>query len=43
DGGISILDDSLGIDWQIDIKEALLSDKDKKHPLLAEFDSPFSF
>ena len=43
DGGISILDDSLGIDWQINIKEALLSDKDKKHPLLAEFDSPFSF
>ncbi|MDE6537941.1 MAG: dTDP-4-dehydrorhamnose 3,5-epimerase [Muribaculaceae bacterium] len=43
DGGISILDDSLGIDWQIDIKEALLSDKDKRHPLLAEFDSPFSF
>ena len=42
DGGISILDPSLGIDWKIDIEKAILSDKDKKHPLLAEFDSPFT-
>ena len=41
DGGISILDDSLGIDWQIDCAEALLSEKDKNHPFLADFDSPF--
>lgn len=41
DGGISILDDTLGIDWQIDPAEAILSDKDKNHPLLADFDSPF--
>lgn len=43
DGGISILDDSLGIDWRIDPSEALLSEKDTKHPLLADFDSPFCF
>ncbi|MDE6424152.1 MAG: dTDP-4-dehydrorhamnose 3,5-epimerase, partial [Muribaculaceae bacterium] len=43
DGGISILDDSLGIDWGIDIKEAILSEKDKNHPLLKDFDTPFSF
>lgn len=43
DGGISILDDSLGIDWRIDPREALLSEKDTKHPLLADFDSPFCF
>lgn len=43
DGGISILDDSLGIDWRIPIDKALLSDKDTKHPLLKDFDSPFTF
>ena len=41
DGGISILDDSLGIDWRIRPDEAILSDKDTKHPLLKDFDSPF--
>lgn len=40
DGGISILDDSLGIDWRIKDK-AILSEKDTKHPLLKDFDSPF--
>lgn len=40
DGGISILDDSLGIDWQIKDK-AILSEKDTKHPLLKDFNSPF--
>ena len=40
DGGINILDDSLGIDWRIKDK-AILSDKDTKHPLLKDFDSPF--
>ena len=42
DGGISILDDALGIDWKIPINKANLSDKDTKHPLLKNFDSPFS-
>lgn len=41
DGGISILDDSLGIDWKIPTDKALLSDKDTKHELLKDFDSPF--
>ncbi len=41
DGGISIADDSLDIDWLIDPKEAALSEKDMKHPLLKDFDSPF--
>lgn len=43
DGGISIADPSLGIDWGIAFEEAILSDKDKKHPLLKEFDSPFDY
>ena len=41
DGGISILDDSLGIDWRIPEEKAILSEKDTKHPLLKDFDSPF--
>lgn len=42
DGGISILDDSLDINWLIPIEKAILSDKDTRHPLLKDFDSPFS-
>ena len=41
DGGISILDDSLGIDWMIPTRNAILSEKDTKHPLLKDFVSPF--
>lgn len=41
DGGISILDDSLGIDWKIPTEKALLSEKDTKHALLKDFESPF--
>lgn len=41
DGGISIKDDSLGIDWKIPVEHALLSEKDIKHALLKDFDSPF--
>lgn len=43
DGGISILDKSLGIDWQISMNQALLSEKDTKHSCLNDFDSPFTF
>lgn len=42
DGGISIKDDSLGIDWKIPTANVLLSEKDMKHELLKDFDSPFS-
>lgn len=41
DGGISILDESLGIDWKIPTDKALLSEKDTKHALLKDFESPF--
>lgn len=43
DGGISIQDESLGIDWQIDPMKAILSEKDLRHSVLAGFDSPFDF
>ena len=42
DGGISILDQSLGIDWRIPTDKAILSDKDTKHPLLKDFETPFT-
>lgn len=42
DGGISILDTSLNIDWQIPTHKAILSEKDTKHPFLDNFYSPFS-
>ena len=41
DGGISILDNSLNIDWHIPTDKAILSEKDTKHALLKDFDSPF--
>lgn len=41
DGGINILDDSLGIDWRIPTDKAILSEKDTKHSLLINFESPF--
>ena len=43
DGGISILDDSLGIDWRIPTEKAIWSEKDTKHPILKDFDSPFVY
>lgn len=41
DGGISIVDKTLGIDWHIPTEKALLSEKDTKHALFKDFDSPF--
>ena len=36
-------DESLGIDWKIPVAEAILSEKDLKHPLLKDYDSPFDY
>lgn len=43
DGGINILDGSLGIDWRIPTDHAILSEKDIKHSSLRDFDSPFEY
>lgn len=43
EGGISILDESLDIDWQMDKNKVILSEKDLKHPLLKNFNSPFDY
>ena len=42
DGGISIKDESFGIEWKIPTDKALLSEKDTLHECLKDFDSPFS-
>ncbi len=36
DGGILLTDASLGIDWQVPREAMILSEKDTKHPLLAD-------
>jgi dTDP-4-dehydrorhamnose 3,5-epimerase len=41
DDGISILDDSLGIDWRIPTEKGILSEKDTRHVLFRDFESPF--
>ena len=43
DDGISVFDDTLGIDWRIPFDEAILSEKDKHHPFLSELESPFVY
>lgn len=41
EGAIAWDDPQLGIDWRIKPEDVLLSEKDRHHPLLANFDSPF--
>ena len=43
DGGISIADESFEIDWRIDPANVILSEKDLRHKLLKDFDSPFDY
>lgn len=42
DGGISLNDDSLGIDWRVPREARILSEKDSRHPKLGEIESPFT-
>lgn len=42
EGGISIVDKSLYIDWQVSPERAILSEKDTHHVCLKDFNSPFS-
>ncbi len=43
EGGISITDSSLGIDWMLPVSDAILSEKDGRHPQFADFVSPFDY
>ena len=40
---IEVLEESLCIDWRIPTEHANLSEKDMKHDVLKDFDSPFEF
>jgi len=41
EGGLSLMDAGLAIDWRVPMDKAILSDKDRKHPLFKDFISPF--
>ena len=41
DGGILLNDPDIAIDWQVPEELRIISDKDKKHPLLKDLDNPF--
>lgn len=43
EGAIAWDDKDLNIDWPIPATDVVLSEKDKHHPLLKDFESPFSF
>lgn len=43
EGAIAWDDPVLGIDWRIPAGKAILSEKDRHHPLLSETDIPFHF
>lgn len=43
DSGIMYNDESLGIDWSINMKSVILSDKDKTHQTINEWESPFKW
>lgn len=43
DGGIIWNDPAIGIDWPLPESGAVLSEKDRVLPTLAEFDSPFDY
>jgi len=43
EGGIIWNDPEIGIDWPLPVTGAVLSDKDRALPGLAEFDSPFAY
>ena len=41
EGAISWNDPDIGIDWPLPVEDILLSEKDKRHPALKDFVSPF--
>ena len=43
EGAIAWNDPALGIDWKIPAEDIILSEKDKKHPVLAGIVSPFLY
>ena len=43
DGGVRFDDPDIGIDWGIDPKDAITSEKDGKAPSFAAFETPFAY
>lgn len=43
DAGIAFDDKDLGIDWQIDLSKAIISEKDKKLSIFKEFEKNNDF
>ena len=43
DGGISLMDELLGIDWRIPRDKMILSDKDKRYDRLEDITTPFKY
>lgn len=43
EGAIAWNDPDLAIDWGLDAASVILSDKDRRHPLLKDFESPFVY
>ena len=43
DAGIAFDDEVLGIDWQIDLSKAIISEKDKKLPTFKGFEKDNDF
>ena len=43
DAGIAFNDKNLGLDWQIDLLKAIISEKDKKFPTFKEFEKNNDF
>lgn len=41
EGGLDPFDPALGIEWHTALAEAIVSDKDKKHPGIEDFETPF--
>ncbi|HIU18116.1 MAG TPA: dTDP-4-dehydrorhamnose 3,5-epimerase [Candidatus Avidesulfovibrio excrementigallinarum] len=41
EGGLRFDDPALGIDWRIDVRRALTSEKDKQYPSFADFETCF--
>ena len=41
EGGLLLSDPTLAIDWQIPENERIISEKDTKHPLFSNFETPF--
>jgi dTDP-4-dehydrorhamnose 3,5-epimerase len=43
EGAIAWNDPEIGIEWPVKAEDVLLSEKDKYHPLLKDFESPFEY